>query len=178
MWGSNPMMMRVLYCIVLASAFVPTGLAQAVPKELWGKWRVARVVPTSSIACWDEVEAKAIVGTEIEYSADSFRWKNVVTPHPAAQVVRINAQQFHDENSGAGANSSQVTFEMLGIKALQATQVKIAHPDANVTRGTIEIPGDAVLIKDARTIIVSACNVYFQARRVSFSPTKSKGPTN
>jgi hypothetical protein len=171
-------MKRVLYHLVLASALVATGVSQPIPKELWGKWRVVRVVPTSSISCWGEKEAKAIVGTEIEYSADSFRWKNVVTPRPAARVVRIDAQQFHDENSGAGANSSQVTFEMLGIKAPSTRQIKITHSDANAAPGTTEIPGDAVLIKDAGTIIVSVCNAYFQVRRVSFPQTKSKGPEN
>jgi hypothetical protein len=171
-------MRKVLCRLAFACVLVTAGAAQTIPEQLWGTWRIARVVRTSAIACWGEKEAKGIVGTELEYSADSFRWKNIVTPHPAAKVVLVDAQRFHDENSGLGATGSQVTFDMLGIKATKAVQIKIAHPDASVTGATTEIPGDAVLIKDARTIIVSACNIYFQARRVSLPQTKRKGPAN
>jgi hypothetical protein len=79
----------------------------------------------------------------------------------------VSAKQFHDEHSGQGGNSSEVTFSQLGITTAEATLVKIPHPPANVTRATTEIPGDVVLIKDANTIIFSVCNVYFVAELVS-----------
>ena len=32
--------------------------AQDVPKEIWGKWTIRRIVPTRTISCWGDPEAK------------------------------------------------------------------------------------------------------------------------
>jgi hypothetical protein len=138
----------------------------AIPKTILGTWIVIRVIPTTTISCWDDARAKALLRTELEYSPEIFRWKNIVTKHPVAKTIMITAQQFHDQESGGGHDSSQVTFQELGIKANNVTEIAIAHPPANITGATIEIPGDRVLVKDANTLIFSACNVYFEARRV------------
>jgi hypothetical protein len=140
--------------------------AQTIPQQLWGKWVVTRQIPTTTISCWGSAEAKTLLGTEIEYSKDLFRWKNVVTEHAVAESAVVSAEQFHDDNSGQGSNSSQVTFRQLGIKANEATQILIHHPPAEITGGTIEIPGDEVLLESKNTIIFSACNVYFEAKRI------------
>jgi hypothetical protein len=141
--------------------------AQTVPEQIWGKWVVTRKIPTKTISCWGEAEAKTLLGTEIEYSAESFRWKDVVTTHPVVKARMVSAEQFRDENSGKGSNSSQIAFGQLGIKAKQAMLISINHSPAKITGGTIEIPGDEVLVKNKHTIIFSACNVYFEAKRVS-----------
>jgi hypothetical protein len=93
-----------------------------------------------------------------------------VTKNPVAEVTTISDQDFHDENSGRGALSSQVTFKELGIKERQAVQIVIHHPDADITGGTIQIPGDRVWIKGPDAIVFAACGVYFEARR-----TKPRG---
>src|SRR5208283_3324441 len=123
-------MKQVLYLIFILLALPGTAPAQTIPKELWGKWVVRREVPTTTISCWGDEEAKKLIGTEVEYSAEFFRWQDVVTKNPTAEVTIISAEQYHDENSGWGANSSQVTFKQLGIKAKEATQVRIPHPAA------------------------------------------------
>jgi hypothetical protein len=53
----------------------------------------------------------------------------------------------------------------LGIVTKQATEISIQHEPTNITGTTIEMPGDRV-IKDANTIIFSACNIYFEAKRI------------
>jgi hypothetical protein len=143
---------------------------QTIPEQIWGKWVVARQIPTTTISCWGAAEAKTLLGTEIEYSAEVFRWKDVVTTHPVAEARIVSAEQFHDDNSGKGSNSSQITFRQLGIKAKQAMIISIRHPQAEITGGTIEIPGDEVLVKNKGTIVFAACNLYFEAKRV---PTTS-----
>lgn len=158
--------MRKLFCAaVLFLGLLQGTPAQTIPKELWGKWIVRSEIPTTTISCWGEKEAKGLIGTQLEYSVGLFRWQGVVTENPNAETTTLTAAQFHDENSGGSANGSQVTFTQLGINADKATQVRIQHPDANITGATVEIPGDNVLIKDQRTIIFSVCNVYFQAER-------------
>jgi hypothetical protein len=139
--------------------------AQTIPRNLWGKWTVRRELPTTTISCWSDKEAKALIGTELEYSPELFRWDKTVTKNPTVETTTITALRFHDENSGRGTASSQVTFQQLGITKDSVVQIVIQHPPASIAGGTVEIPGDAVLVKDQSTIVFSVCNVYFEAKR-------------
>ena len=164
-------MKKLLYLILVFTALAVACPAQTIPQELWGKWTVPREIPTTTIGCWGKTEAKKLIGTQIEYSGDLFRWNNAVTRNPKAEVTTVSAEQFQQENSGGGAHGSQINFRQLGIKADHAKQVTIQHTDAEITGGTTEIPGDRVLLKDSRTIVFSVCNFYFEAKK---TPTKKK----
>ena len=158
-------MKRMLFLMIVILLLVRTVPAQTVPKELWGTWVVHREVPTTTISCWDDKEAQKLIGTEIEYSALLFGWNKIVTKNPTTETTILTAQRFHDENSGRGSDSSEVTFTHLGIKEEKAVRIVIRHPTANITSATTEIPGDTVLVKDKDTIIFSVCNIYFEAKR-------------
>jgi hypothetical protein len=157
--------MKGLYVSILFFSLSWTAHAQPIPSIVWGKWIVKRVLPTRAISCWGKKEAGGVIGTELEYSPEAFRWHQTVTKNPVTEATTIAAQQFHDEHSGGGAYDSQVTFEQLGIRKPQVVQILIHHPPASITGGTIDIPGDSILVKDQNTIIFSVCNVYFEARR-------------
>ena len=164
-------MRKMLYLMALLLSVLKANAAQTIPKELWGTWVVRREVPTTTISCWGEKEAKTLIGTEIKYSATLFRWNKVATRNPDAKIETISADQFHDQNSGGSSSGSQVNLRQLGIKTDKVKQVIIQHPDRNITGATSEIPGDSVLIKDKNTIIFSVCQVYFEAKRsVSAAP--------
>jgi uncharacterized protein YecT (DUF1311 family) len=137
----------------------------AIPHELVGRWTVVRTLPTKTISCWGETEAKTVIGTEIVYTADSLQWKDSSAKNPKVTKNVISARDFALNNSGGGANDSNVSFKQLGISAPRATQITIEHPDANITGGTTEIPGDVVLLRDPTHIIFSLCNLYFLAER-------------
>lgn len=156
--------MRHLFCFLVMAASV--AIAQTIPQELVGKWVIQRELPTRTISCWGEKEAKAIIGSEIEYTADSFRWKGVVVKHPTVEMHIVSAQQFERENSSPSVNGSQISFRQLGMNAPEAKQVSIEHPPAEITKATTEIPGDLLLLKNRNTIVFSVCNVYFEARRI------------
>ena len=141
--------------------------AQNIPQELVGKWVIHRELPTGTISCWGEKEARAIIGTEIEYTADSFRWRHIVVKHPTIDVAVVRAGQFPRENSSPSVNGSQVSFRQLGISASEIKQVSISHAPAEITRATTEIPGDVALLKNHNAIVFSVCNVYFEAKRLS-----------
>ena len=159
---------ELLFSLVAALSCGVTAVhAQTIPVELWGKWVVARVLPTRTIACWGDRQAKALLNTEIEYSGDVFRWKDVITRSLDVSTEVVTAERFHDDNSGRGTNSSQVTFRELGISSNQATEISIKHPPADITGETVEIPGDRVLVRDKNTIVISVCSVYFEAHRVT-----------
>lgn len=167
-------MKKALYLLISFVALAAAGQAQTIPQELWGKWTVTRAIPTTTIGCWGKADAAKLIGTQIEYSSDVFRWKNVAAKNPKAEVKTISAEEFNRENSGGSANGSQVTFRQLGIKAASVKQITIQHDDADVTSGTTEIPGDSVLIKDQNTMVFSVCNFYFEARRATLKPKKQK----
>jgi hypothetical protein len=139
--------------------------AQSVPKEIWGKWTIQRELPTRTISCWGEADAKRLIGTQIEYSDKIFRWKGVATDDPKAEVRIVTADQFRDENSSPSSSGSQVSFRQLGIVTNQATEISIHHKPAKISKATVEIPGDNVLVKDPNTIIISVCSIYFEANR-------------
>jgi len=156
--------MRNLFCFLILLAGGAAS-AQQMPHELVGKWIIQRELPARTISCWGEEEAKAIVGSEIEYTPDSFRWKSTVVKHPAVEVRVVSAEGFERENSSPSVNGSQVSFRELGINAPDAKQVVISHQPAEITKTTTEIPGDEVLLKNEDTIVFSVCNLYFEAKR-------------
>ncbi len=142
-----------------ASAGADAGGPQ-VPFQMWGKWTVSKILPVKTISCWDQKQADALLGTELEYSANSFRWKDTLTKDATAKAETVTDQKFTEDHSGSG---SFVNFKQLGIDADSATLITFAHPDAEITGGTTEIPGDTVLVVDPTHIVISACNMYFVA---------------
>jgi hypothetical protein len=157
--------MKHIFCslFLLAGSMLT---AQNIPQELVGKWVIQRELPTQTISCWGEKEAKAIIGTEIAYTVDSFRWKHIVVKRPTVAVAVVSAEQFQRENSSPSVNGSQVSFRQLGIDTPDIKQVSINHAPAEITAATTEIPGDDVLLKNRNAIVFSVCNVYFEAKRL------------
>jgi hypothetical protein len=153
---------RWLGLLLLLPAAVTT---HEIPQQLQGDWLVTRLIPTRTISCWGNRDAKKLLRTTIHYATDSFQWTDHSVPHTAVTVRSMTAFQFREEYSGGGAADSQIDFAQLGIRAPSATIVTLSHPTANITGGTIEIPGDWALLKDKGTIIISVCNLYFEAHR-------------
>jgi hypothetical protein len=167
-------LVRRLFVLAIFVIIAANGIAQEIPSLLWGKWVVKRDLPATTISCWDESDVKRFIGTEIEYTATTFRWKDTITEHPAVHIEVVSAEQFREENSSPSASGSQINFRQLGITASQATQITLDHEPAEITGATIEIPGDRVLIKSRNTIVFSVCNVYFEAYRRRPAQTRPK----
>lgn len=144
---------------------LPLSTTNEIPPQLRGNWLVTRLIPTRTVSCWGDHDAKKLLRTTIHYGTDSFQWKEHNVPNTEVTMRSMTALQFHDEYSGGGAADSQINFLQLGIRALSARIVTLSHPQANITGATTEIPGDWVLLKDKNTIVVSVCNLYFEARR-------------
>ena len=143
----------------------PTPVSK-IPQELLGKWIVRKVVSTDTIGCLDSKQAQTLVGVEIEYRADSFRWKTTNVPSSGSSTNMIGAQEFAQGNSGSG---SHVDFTQLGIAASAVKQITINHPDVKIAEltqnGSAAVPGESVLVEGPNTIILAICNTYFEARR-------------
>jgi uncharacterized protein len=137
-----------------------------IPQELLGKWIVRKVVATDTVGCLDSKQAQALLGAEIEYRADSFRWKTTNVQSSGSSANLIGAQEFAQGNSGSG---SHVDFNQLGIAASAVEQITINHPDVKIAElsqsGSAAVPGESVLVEGPNTIIFDVCNTYFEARR-------------
>ncbi|MGB7135508.1 MAG: hypothetical protein WBD46_09495 [Acidobacteriaceae bacterium] len=149
--------------VVAAQAAAP--VSHEIPAALRGEWVITRLIPTTTLSCWDDRDAKKLLRTTIHYGTDSFQWKDHGVPNTGVTMRSMTAFQFRAGYSGGGAADSEIDFAQLGIRAPSATIVTLSHPDANITGATTEIPGDWVLLKDKDTIVVSVCNLYFEAHR-------------
>src|SRR6478609_10957993 len=165
-------MARMLINVCVFAVLIASSAAKDIPAELQGKWKVTREIPTKTISCWGSKESKQLIGTEIEYSADSLRWKDRVARHPQVAVSSITAEQFRRDYSGGGSAGSQVTFKQLGIRSAATTQIVLTHSDIKPINDAPELPGDTVLFKGKDKIVFSVCNVYFEAHREHSSNRK------
>jgi Lysozyme inhibitor LprI len=143
-----------------------TKASAPISAEILGKWKVQKVLPTDTISCWDQKQADALIGTELEYKPDSLRWKTTTVKNLGATTTTVDAQQFMTDNSGS---SSVVTFKMLGIAVPKVKQVAIEHAEVTIQdgspNGSLEMPGDAVMLNGADSLVFSVCSVWFEARR-------------
>jgi hypothetical protein len=141
-------------------------LPGSMPAELLGAWTIRKILPTQTISCWDEKQARGLIGTELEYKPDSLRWKTTNVRYLSSTVTTVKAEEFAADNSGS---QSSVTFKDLGITAPQVKQIAIKHPDVTIDDGskggTTEMPGDEVMLKSPQALVFSVCNVYFEADR-------------
>jgi len=166
--GCAQKFVRVATCAALIGLpLVPRAQnANGIPRGLLGRWRVERIIPTRTITCFGEREARSIVHTEIEYSQTAFHWNHHVIPYTSASSRILNAEEFHDDYSGGGANDSQVDFDQLGIRSSTVTLVTFAHGVVNIPGMDCGIPGDTVILSDSRHILLNVGNLYFMAVRL------------
>lgn len=140
--------------------------ANPMPAELLGTWMIRKILPMQTISCWDEKQARALIGTNLEYKADSLVWKTTTARYVNSTVTTVKAADFAVDNSGS---QSSVTFKGLGITAPEVKQITIEHPDVTIqdgsNGGTTEMPGDHVMLKSRNALVFSVCNVYFEADR-------------
>jgi hypothetical protein len=140
--------------------------SRKIPQELLGKWIIRKVLPTNMTSCLDGKQAQSLVGTEIEYRSDSFRWKTTNVQSSGCSTNMIGAQEFAQDISG---NASHIDFSQLGIAASAIKQITIDHPDVKIAElslnGSAAVPGESVLVEGPNTIIFAVCNTYFEARR-------------
>ena len=140
--------------------------ANPMPAELLGIWTIRKILPTQTISCWDEKQARALIGTELEYKAESLRWKTTTVRYVNSTFTTVGAEAFAADNSGS---QSSVTFKDLGIAAPEVKQFAIEHPDVSIDDGSkggsTEMPGDQVMLKSPTALVFAVCNVYFEADR-------------
>ena len=152
----------------MAAGLASAALGQErLPQQLAGTWKITRVLPArSGAACWSEKEAQPLVGSLLEYSQHTMRWQGGAVPLHGVTTRAVSSADLAEE-APAGDGRAALTLADLGIQAKDVTEVNLQHEDADITGSTTEVPGDSVLVAGPGRIIVSACGVYFEARRVA-----------
>ncbi len=142
------------------------GGAQTLPSQLAGSWKITRVMPTHNTACWDATQAQPLLGSTLYYSSTAMRWRGGEVPLQGITMRMVTGAQFKKENSG---DDGAADFMQLGIRSGSVLEVNMQHEDADITGATTEVPGDSVLIAGQNRIVVSACGVFFEARRAGMT---------
>ncbi len=132
-------------------------LAQEMPASIRGDWRIVKILPTKSPACWDETRAKSLLGSTLRYEPGRMVWKSGTADIAEALTRILSPRRFQDEY--------KVNLAELGIRAAVVTEIDLQHEDADITGATTEVPGDTVLIAGPGRIVVSACGVFYSAVR-------------
>jgi hypothetical protein len=149
----------------LCAAVLPV-VAESLPAGLAGTWKITRLLPTKSTACWDASQARPLLGSKLVYTDSAIRWRGGRVPLEGVITRTVTAAEFRKENSTLGVPPD---FSELGIRASRVTEVDLQHEDADITGSTTEVPGDSVLMVAPNRIVVSACGVYFEATRAALA---------
>ncbi len=150
---------------------MPSHGQERLPQGLAGTWRITRVLPArSGQACWTEKQAKPLVGSVLEYTQHSMRWQGGAVPLNGITTRAVRSSDLAEE-APAGDGRPALQLADLGILSSGVTEVNFQHDDADITGATTEVPGDSVLMAGPGRIVVSACGVYFEARRMVPRPT-------
>jgi hypothetical protein len=155
-----------LLAAALCVASLPLA-AEPLPAGLAGTWKITRILPTTSAACWDASQARPMLGSTLVYRNDAMRWRGGEVPLEGVITRSVTASEFRKENSTLGTPPD---FQDLGIHSSRVTEVDLQHEDADITGATTEVPGDSVLLVAPNKIVVSACGVYFEAARTASVP--------
>lgn len=137
---------------------------ERLPQQVAGTWRITRILPVRPTACWTEAKAQPLLGSTLRYGQTEMRWQGGTVALSGITTRRVSSEEFAKENSGAEA---ALTLEQLGIRPRTVLEVDMQHEDMDITGATTEVPGDAVMVAGPGRIVVSACGVYLEARRVS-----------
>ena len=151
---------------VAAAITAVAASAQSLPSQLAGSWKIARVLPTHNTAGWDATQAQPLLGSTLYYSSTAMRWRGGEVPLQGITMRMVTGAQFKKENSG---DNGAADFVQLGIHSGSVLEVDMQHEDADITGATTEVPGDSVLRAGPNRIIVSACGVFFEARRAGMT---------
>lgn len=151
--------------LTLSMAVLTASAQERLPGQVAGTWRIVRILPVHTNACWTDQQAEPLVGSLLHYSATTMRWQGGVVPLTGVTTRSLTSDLLAKET--AGGNGPALKLTDLGIHSQGVTEVNLQHADADITGATTEVPGDSVLLAGPGRIVVSACGIYMEARRVT-----------
>src|SRR5450755_742277 len=98
---------------------------QSMPSSIAGTWRIVKILQTRNVQCWNEVQARSMVGTTLTYQERAMVWHGVVEPISAALSRTLSRRGFLEEY--------KVDLPELGIAADSVEEIDLQHEDADLT---------------------------------------------
>jgi hypothetical protein len=137
-----------------------------IPYKLWGTWTITREIPTRTITCWDDKQAKRLLGTKITYGPHAYQWNQISNNHISASVSLHDADSFWSAYSSPVSDGSQVDFGQLGISTPLIAHISLSGFTDKERSDDDAPPGSNVLLKSPRMIVIEVCSVYFEASKI------------
>ncbi len=157
---------RLAVVMVVSSLWTSWSLAESLPVQLRGAWRITRILKTTNTGCWSVERAQPLIGSTLEYGEKKMHWQGGDVPLLGITTRTVTDDDFRRDDAG---NPKPVTLAELDIPGPLVTEVDFQHEDADITGASTEVPGDSVLLAAPNRIVVSACGVYFEATRTAAS---------
>jgi hypothetical protein len=161
---------RVIGGTVVAAMLAVHSVAEPLPSQLRGSWRITHILTTTNVGCWSAERAKPLVGSILTYEEKKMHWQGGEVPLLGITSRTVTEEDLRKDDVG---NPHPLSFAQLEIKSPVVTEVDLQHEDQDITGASTEVPGDSILLAGANRIIVSACGVYFEATRLSTPHGKS-----
>ena len=151
-------------CLTLILLPAATRAQERLPQQVAGTWRITRILPVHPNTCWTPKQAQPLVGTLLRYTPTEMHWQGGTVPLSGITTRSVTADDLAREAPG-GASPLQLAD--LGIHTRGGVlEVNLQHDDADITGATTEVPGDSVLVAGPGRIVISACGIYLEARKL------------
>jgi len=140
---------KVICVTMVLSAALPAGRAQNMPGSLQGSWKVKRSFTDKSSGCFDAAQLNGLIGARLSIGVRQLTWTGIRSQDLAPRLQQISA---------------------IGFKAkFGLTPVDLGLPGNSVALLQVNpspgIPINALIVRDASTILIDACNTWLEAER-------------
>lgn len=141
-----------LFLAVLGFIVVATAAEDGPPSYIYGRWTVARLIPTSNIQVAPQ-DLNPIIGTVATYSASRVKFGSYVVKSPKYRLRRESANQFFEE----------ATFDPreIGIRGQSVDTITILDGHGR----PVTAPGMMLFIRGKNALVTTWDGGYFEMVR-------------
>ncbi|ACT33668.1 hypothetical protein Z959_13125 [Clostridium novyi B str. ATCC 27606] len=125
-------------------------------EEFYGKWIIKNIATYGPVNCYSEKDKKEVLGKEIFYSKDLFKYNNKVFKNIDYSKKTLNEDEFH--------LMYKIPIKKLGINDSKITIITV-YKDKEHIQLWDDYDISEIVVMDHNTIILSSGGVYFKAVR-------------
>ncbi|MCD3246597.1 hypothetical protein G8S21_11810 [Clostridium botulinum C] len=125
-------------------------------EEFYGKWIIKNIATYGPVNCYSEKDIKEVLGKEIFYSKDLFKYNNKVFKNIDYSKKTLNEDEFH--------GMYKIPIKKLGINDSKITIITV-YKDKEHIQLWDDYDISEIIVMDHNTIILSSGGVYFKAVR-------------
>ncbi len=142
-----------LFAVMLLLGAMPA-LAQYIPKVMQDHWIVTKDLTEKSQGCYDVAHRKSLVGIKLAFNDHLLFWNGLTSTDLQPRELDLSLFTFE---ARFGLSPGE-----LGIPTKTVAIVYVVP--------SVGIPVNAMVMRDANTILLDACNVWLEAARDPATP--------